>query len=617
MDWVSLLIALCSGTALGFVLGLVPGLGGKTSIILATPLALLWDGPEAGVFLIALHSVIHTSSSIPAIAFGVPVTSADLATVQDGFPLARAGRASEALGASLSASALGGVIGALAFLALIPFSRLLVTQFGPPEFLAFACIGVSLVATISESGLRRGLILCALGILISMIGIHPTTSEPRFTFGLYDLWQGVPVQVIVAGMFVVPEMLTIMNRPARLVELTSASYKLSGVVQGMLAALRFKLLILRSSLYGILIGILPGVGSSVACWWSYAYAARNVKSDVPYGEGALPGVIAPEAANNSKEGGALLPTLLLGIPGSSVMAIIMVALITVGVPIGPQMASSPELAYVLGATIIAANFLAVPLFFGVIPFITRISLAQAQYVAIIAIAVALGTAISKTPVLTIYFLLAVASLAGIALEQARWSRAPLLLGFVLGSLVERSYYQTEQIWGWSAFERPLFLLIVVAGVFGLLKTRKFQHPGREATLDPPWMLFGLFAVFMTVAIYAYLSHAGGLPFVLVISLGGAVLTGAIAFSRRAPAAVAWPRSMDGPIILLAGSLLLGLPAGIAAYFLRLLLARGITGTKSAMISGLAFVLVVMACVWLGSFPSREALGLIAWKLLDY
>ena len=370
------------------------------------------------------------------------------------------------------------------FLALIPFSRLLVTQFGPPEFLAFACIGVSLVATISESGLRRGLILCALGMLISMIGIHPTTSEPRFTFGLYDLWQGVPVQVIVAGMFVVPEMLTIMNRPARLIELAKAPYRLSGVVQGMLAALGYKLLILRSSLYGILIGILPGVGSSVACWWSYAYAARNVKSDVPYGEGALPGVIAPEAANNSKEGGALLPTLLLGIPGSSVMAIIMVALITVGVPIGPQMATRPELAYILGTTIIAANFLAVPLFFTVIPFITRISLAQAQYVAIIAIAVALGTAIGKTPVLTIYFLLALASLAGIAFEQARWSRAPLLLGFVLGSLVERSYYQTEQIWGWAAFSRPLFLLIVAAGIFGLLKTRKFQQPGREATLDP-------------------------------------------------------------------------------------------------------------------------------------
>ena len=270
-----------------------------------------------------------------------------------------------------------------------------------------------------------------------------------------------------------------------------------------------------------MIGILPGVGSSVACWWSYAYAARNVNSDVPYGEGALPGVIAPEVANNAKEGGALLPTLLLGIPGSSVMAIIMVALITVGVPIGPQMATRPELAYILGATIIAANFLAVPLFFAVIPFITRISLAQAQYVAIIAIAAALGTAIGKTPVLTIYFLLALASLAGIAFEQARWSRAPLLLGFVLGSLVERSYYQTEQIWGWAAFTRPLFLLIVVAGIFGLLKTRKFLQPGREATLDLSWMLAGLLAVFISMAAYAYLSQAGGLPFVLVICLGAA------------------------------------------------------------------------------------------------
>ena len=366
----------------------------------------------------------------------------------------------------------------------------------------------------------------------------------------------------------------------------------------------------------LLIGILPGVGSSVACWWSYAYAARNVNSDVPYGEGALPGVIAPEAANNSKEGGALLPTLLLGIPGSSVMAIIMVALITVGVPVGPQMAMHPELAYLLGATIIAGNFLAVPMFFAVVPFITRISLAQAQFVAIVAIAIALGTAIGKTPVLAIYFHLALASLAGIAFEQVRWSRAPLLLGFVLGSLVERSYFQIEQIWGWAAFSRPLFLLIVAAGIFGLLKTRKFQQPG-GTTLDPSWMLVGLLAVFISVAAYAYLSHADGLPFVLVVSLGGTVLTGTILFSRRAPAAVAWPRSMDGPILLLAGSFLLGLPMGIAAYFLRTLLGRGSTIAKAAVISGLAFVSVLVVCVWLGSFPSREALGLIAWKFLDY
>ena len=111
--------------------------------------------------------------------------------------------------------------------------------------MAFACIGVSLVATISESGLRRELILCALGMLISMIEIHPTTSEPRFTFGLYDLWQGIPVQVIVAGVFVVPEMLTIMNRPARLIELAKAPYRMAGVLRGMLAALGYKLLILR------------------------------------------------------------------------------------------------------------------------------------------------------------------------------------------------------------------------------------------------------------------------------------------------------------------------------------------------------------------------------------
>ena len=320
LDPSGLAAAIVCGTFAGFFLGLLPGLGGKTCVILMTPLALLWGGLEGAVFLISLHSVIHTASSIPAISFGVPVTSADLATVQEGFPLAKAGRASEALGASLTASAFGGVLGAVAFLMLIPFSRALTTNFGPPEFLAFAIFGLTLVAALSESGLRRGVVTCLLGVLISMIGIHPTTSEPRFAMGIYDLWEGVPIQVIVAGVFVVPEMLTILNRTALPDAVNQGISRYADVFRGMLTAFRYWALMIRSSFYGIIIGILPGVGSSVACWWSYGYARRHVKSEVPYGEGALPGVIAPEAANNSAITATLVPLLTLGIPTSTTAA---------------------------------------------------------------------------------------------------------------------------------------------------------------------------------------------------------------------------------------------------------------------------------------------------------
>src|SRR6185295_17682042 len=159
-----LLSALVSGTALGFICGLVPGLGSRVGLILAIPLCGFWDPYPAAIFLFSMHAVVHTSSSIPTIAFALPTSGADAATVLDGYPLARMGRAGEALGASLSASAIGGVLGALAFLAAIPIARPLVTSFGPPELLILALFGITMVTSLSTEGLAQGVVVAALGV---------------------------------------------------------------------------------------------------------------------------------------------------------------------------------------------------------------------------------------------------------------------------------------------------------------------------------------------------------------------------------------------------------------------------------------------------------------------
>jgi len=289
---IGLLTALCLGTLFGFVAGLAPGIGGRIGIILSLPVAAFWDPLGGAVFLFAMHSVVHTSASIPAIAFALPSTGADAATVLDGYPLAKMGRAGEALGASLSSSAIGGVLGALAFLAVIPVARLVLNHFGPPEFLLLALAGLSMVALLSGRSLLTGLLAAALGFLVACIGLDVNTSAARFTLGLSELRSGINLAALVGGIFVVPEMLARWSFDAKGHD-RAVSTSLADVFHGMGKTFAHMRLVLRSSRYGIGIGMMPGLGSSVAVWMSYAYAANHSKSEVPFGNGAIEGVIAP------------------------------------------------------------------------------------------------------------------------------------------------------------------------------------------------------------------------------------------------------------------------------------------------------------------------------------
>jgi TctA family transporter len=459
--WWPAVVALSTGTGLGFLYGLVPGIGGRIAIILSLPLAALFDPYPAAIFLFALHSVLNTSSSIPNIAFGVPTSAADAATILDGYPLTKIGRGGEALGASLSASAIGGVLGALAFLVSIPIARPLVTSFGPPEMLMLALIGVTLIASLSNEGLLQGLVVAALGIIFAMVGLDRMTGEFRFTFGFLDLWNGVSLPAVICGMFVIPEMLSTKPQGDDVAFHRAMSTRITDVFRGMFVTFRYKAVLLRSTLYGILIGLTPAVGSTVAVWMSYAYAARTTRSEIPFGQGAIAGVIAPEAANNSKEGGAMIPTLFFAIPGSSGMAVMMAALVFVGVTIGPNMLTTDiGLSFSLAATVLLANLLAIPAFFMVVPYIVRLSALRREAIVPIAIAISVTAAMIHSPTLATVVEIFLSAILGVALKIANWPRPPFILGFVIAQMAERSFFLTAELWGWSALQRPLTLLLL-------------------------------------------------------------------------------------------------------------------------------------------------------------
>ncbi len=618
---IALLTALCFGTALGFVCGLVPGLGGRVGLILAIPLCGFWAPYPAAVFLFSMHAVIHTSSSIPAIAFALPTSGADAATVLDGYPLARKGRGGEALGASLGASAIGGVLGALVFLLAIPVARPVVSSFGPPEFLLLSLIGISLISAVSREGVLAGFTVAVLGVLCAMVGLSIRTGEPRLTFGLPELWDGLDLPALVTGLFIIPEMLT----PNRFAD--DAAFKLARstrfteVLRGMLVALRYRVLVLRSSAYGILIGLMPGLGASISVWMAYGHAARTIKSEVPFGEGAIAGVVAPEAANNAKEGGAMIPTLFFGIPGSSSMAIMLAALSIAGVSIGPRMLNQDvNLTYLLGGAVIAANLIAIPLFFLVVPWIVRLSAVRRDLIAPFAIAIGVTASLLHAPSLMTHAQLLLAAVLGVSLKRANWPRAPFILGFVIGDLLETSAYQTATIWGWSALGRPMTIAlgIILLGWVGYLiayRHRQTATVAEQASRGGAILPIAAFAIGCLSVLHLPLEDAAPVMLVGFVGLAlcaAALLRGAATQHRSASA------DTDRWLVLgfLAANPIAGLMASSALFTFLSLLARHAKWWHALLativFAGLQLLLLSVA---LDVGIEKDILGRAIWALL--
>jgi TctA family transporter len=531
--WTGAVAALFIGTVFGFIAGLVPGIGGRIGLILCLPIALFWDPLAGAVFLFAMHSVVHTSTSIPAIAFALPSTASDAATVLDGYPLAKAGRGGEALGASLSASALGGIIGAAAFLLAIPVARMLLRWFGPPEFLVLAVFGLCMVTVLSGRNWLTGLLIACLGFLAALVGLDVQTSADRFTFGFSELSDGLNLAAVIGGLFVVPEMLTRFQF-SESGRQHATNTGMSDVLKGMKTTLKHAHLVFRSSLYGIGIGLMPGLGSSVAVWLAYAYAGTQNKTGLRMGQGVIAGVIAPEAANNSKEGGAMVPTLFFGIPGSSSMAIMLGAFAVLGQPIGPTLLTTDiHVSYTLAATVLASNILAIPLFLFTVPFIVRLAALQRAHMVPFAIAISLFAATYQDSQLSVLLQFFASSALGLALKRLDWSRPAFLLGFIMGPLAEISFIQTSQIWGWEMFLRPATIGLLI--VFAALAWKTAKASPREFNISQrrsdSWAAFALFLFFAAAfrATTTFAPHASHVP--ALVASAGMCLASAIMVAR--------------------------------------------------------------------------------------
>jgi putative tricarboxylic transport membrane protein len=465
-----LTLALVLGAFGGLIAGLTPGVSGRAGLLLVTPVA-IGMGPVAGAaFLVSFHSVVHTSGSVPAILLGAPTSAAEAATVIDGYAMTRKGEGARAIGAALAASVVGGIIGALLLLGLAPAALGAASYLGSPEIAAISILGLLSISALAGGSMAGGLITAAMGLVIATIGIDPITGTARFTGGFAQLGDGVSAAALVTGLFVVPELAARHANGAGPPAQTARS-DFAAVMGGLIETLRYRWLLLRTSALSAVVGMAPGLGAAVAVWIAYGHARQTEPSEVPYGEGAIAGVIAPEAANNAKEGGALAPTLFFGVPGSSGMGILLAAFMVMGVEVGPRMlTNTPEFITLLGLTIIAANLIAAPMCLLLLPAMARFAAIRPQAIAPVALTAGVAASLLTEPGMATLLMVAAFSILGLVLKSADLPRAPLLLGFVLAPGIETGLVRAGMIQGWEALLRPGVLLIAAIGVLAMAVT---------------------------------------------------------------------------------------------------------------------------------------------------
>ena len=471
---------------IGMFFGAVPGLGGKLGIALMIPFVFGMDMIPGAVFLLAMHSVVHTGGSIPSILLGVPGTGPDAATIVDGYPMTQKGQAGRALGASLGASGMGGVVGAIVLAALIPVLEPVVLAFGPAEFFLLALLGITFISLLSGDSLIKGLIVGLFGLMLAFVGMDPQLGVARFTFGQLFLWDGVDIITAILALFAVPEMIALGVKGGSISTVTkeAARYSLAEVMDGIMDVFRHWWLALRTAIIGAVIGIIPGLGGDAASWICYGHAVQSSKTPERFGKGAVEGVIAPETANNSKEGGSLLPTLFFGVPGSSGMAILLGAFVILGIQPGPMlMQNNMDLVWTLIWALVIANLLAVVMFLGVAKWLGLIAFVRGGLlIPFVLVLAMLGSYLSRGQWENLVIIV-VFGILGYGLKRFDWPRPPFVIGLVLGPIAERSLHKALALWGPAFLLRPISLvliaIIVVTLTFVLIR-RRTRRPLRVA-----------------------------------------------------------------------------------------------------------------------------------------
>ncbi|MDD7972300.1 tripartite tricarboxylate transporter permease [Roseinatronobacter alkalisoli] len=477
------------GAVIGTLIAVLPGIGGLSGVALLLPFTFGLDPYTAIAFLLATLAVTSTADSIPAILFGVPGTPASMVTVLDGHPMAKRGEAGRAMGAAFTSSVLGGIFGAAVLLATIPFIMPVMMRATSPELLGLVIFGLAMVAAVSGQSLARGIGAACLGVLLAYIGQDPQTATLRWTFGQVYLWDGVGILLVALGIYALPELvdMAILNTRIAQTEKENSS-ALNGEWQGVKDALSHPWLMTKSSGISAVLGVVPAIGAAVIPWLVYAYVSATTRGKSQFGNGDVRGVIAVESSNNATVGGALLPTLTFGIPGSAPMALILGGLLLHGIAPGPDMlVGKIDFTYMMIATIVVANIFGGFLAFGLTRWLAKLVFVRSSILVPIMLSIVMIGAVQSSRSWGDVIAVILIGILGWLMKRARWSRAPFFLAFILAPLVDRYFHISMNIHGWDWVARPFVWPMLVGSllfVVMLMLRRFFQARRRNEDRAP-------------------------------------------------------------------------------------------------------------------------------------
>ena len=502
------LLFLVGGTLLGLVVGFLPGLGGIAALSLLLPFVYGGDPTLVLPMMIGLLAVTNTSDTFPAVLVGIPGTSSAQATILDGHALARQGEAARALGAAFSASLLGGLFGAFVLTLAIQFARPLILGVGFGEQLMLVVLALTMVGMLTGASALKGLVMCGMGLLFGSMGAAPATAEERLTFDTIYLGDGVPLVIVGLAMFAIPEMVDVLRKRTTISSVPELG---SGTLRGFRETLSHKWLLVRCSSLGVIIGALPGLGGSVTNWVAYGHAVQSSKDRSLFGKGDIRGVIGPESSNNADNGGALIPTLMFGIPGSASMALFLGALVLIGIEPGiGMMERHLDLTYIIIWSLAIANVIGAGVCLFLAKPIARLTIVPFALVAPFMFVIVFFAAYQATRAWEDLIALFALGIVGMYMKRFGWSRPAFLIGFVLSMQLDSSVYQSIQVYGMSFLQRggvQVILALIVVSVIVAARMKPHRDPltpeGPHAPVNktPQAIFLGLLAAACLYTIY--------------------------------------------------------------------------------------------------------------------
>lgn len=587
-SWPNVLIPV-AGTLIAMVSAFLPGIGGTSIAALFLLLTLNWDPVQVLLLFGALTGGATYMGSITAILFNIPGNASSTAAMIDGHAMARMGLPRTAIAAAATASAVGSLIGILVLIAVLPVIRPFIMQFGPFERFLLGVWGLTTIAALPNRSISRALGAALLGLLMAMVGSDPTTGEPRWNFGSLGLYDGFNTVVVLLGFFTLSEVMAWRKRMSVSTSTAPAASR-DSTSAGIRAVFEHYGTTLRSSILGTLVGVIPGVGGTVASFVAYGQTVQAVKGDrSSFGKGDIRGLIAPEAAVDAKDGGSLLPTLAFGLPGSE-SGVILLSVLTIHgfVPGMPMLTSDLGFSFTLIVALLLSNILTSVVGLGLAPWLAKLTTLRIDRVALPILVVSLVTAVEVNGTITDIYIALGFGILGYLFGQFDWPRIPFVIAFVLGGFIENNLalvFEMEKVGRLSILDRPAALVIIGLILISLfwmsLKVRKDDtaaveraHIGAQPSALFAALLCAFAALLTANAMVAERAYSG---FALTVAFAATFLCAIIALrfqwqasvTRIDPHGASLPTGHLLPLTLMMllgpAIFLLGLPLAIGLF----------------------------------------------------